>query len=161
VDEVKFPQPKQGRVLSVSVQLSAPESYSGGELYLGPSMASRGQGDVIIFDSALPHTVTPVTRGMRFSLVAWVRGNAGGLAQLRSATQLHRHIMNSSAWLHTPVAQIHEASRPQRPPPDETLGDHVPTRVQNIASIQALALQLHMGKSLDEVRAAARAIEIE
>jgi len=65
------------RKLSVSLQLSDPADYEGGDLELqyregGP--ASRAIGTVIVFPSYLSHRVTPVTRGERWSLVAWVHG---------------------------------------------------------------------------------------
>ena len=63
------------RKLSVSVQLSDPKDYEGGELEMWPStVAPRGQGALIVFPSFLPHRVRPVTRGVRYSLVAWAVG---------------------------------------------------------------------------------------
>ena len=32
------------------------------------------QGTIIIFPSMLPHRVTPVTKGVRYSLVQWFSG---------------------------------------------------------------------------------------
>jgi len=67
------------RKLSVVVQLSDPSEYDGGELQIrtsgkNPSIAEKDQGTVIIFPSYLLHQVTPVTRGVRRSLVLWVEG---------------------------------------------------------------------------------------
>ena len=66
------------RKLSVSVQLTDPESYSGGDLnlYLGKNktVMRKEQGDLIIFPSYTMHEVTPVTKGERNALVAWVTG---------------------------------------------------------------------------------------
>lgn len=63
------------RKLSLVVQLSAPDSYSGGKLEFERDPLGAGQfcnqGDVIVFPSINRHRVTPVTAGMRYSLVTW------------------------------------------------------------------------------------------
>lgn len=71
--------PKEGlqRKLSLSLQLSDPDSYEGGDLLLGrktPTSVTRKQGSIVVFPSCIFHKVTPVTRGERFSAVAWMRG---------------------------------------------------------------------------------------
>ncbi len=66
------------RKLSLSIQLSAGEDYDGGDLEFHLSgldaAAMRRQGTLIAFPSYLEHRVAPVTRGERYSLVAWVDG---------------------------------------------------------------------------------------
>jgi len=66
------------RKISLSVQLSAADTYQGGELEFHLSgldkTKMRQQGTLIAFPSFHEHRVTPVTRGERFSLVAWVHG---------------------------------------------------------------------------------------
>lgn len=64
------------RKLSLSVQLSPPESYQGGELefQVMDGQESRDQGTLIAFPSFLTHRVRPVTEGERFSLVTWISG---------------------------------------------------------------------------------------
>jgi len=65
------------RKLSITVQLSDPADYDGGELQLftyTKEKPTRNIGSVIIFPSFLTHRVAPVTRGVRWSLVAWVNG---------------------------------------------------------------------------------------
>lgn len=69
------------RKLSCSVQLSDPDTYEGGDLILENSqgdqyIAPRQKGSVIVFPSFLKHQVTPVTNGIRYSAVAWMRGPA-------------------------------------------------------------------------------------
>ena len=66
------------RKLSVSVQLSDPSEYEGGDLEL---MVNRNyikvpkeKGTIIFFPSYLTHRVTKVTSGKRNSLVAWFHG---------------------------------------------------------------------------------------
>jgi PKHD-type hydroxylase len=67
-----------GRILSVTVQLSDPSDYKGGFLQFQKAHKSTAvessQGTVIIFPSNLYHEVTPVTEGTRYSLVQWFKG---------------------------------------------------------------------------------------
>ena len=65
------------RKISVTVQLSSPEDYDGGnlEFNIGKEMiANRHKGAAILFPSFYLHRVTPVTRGTRKSFVLWVGG---------------------------------------------------------------------------------------
>lgn len=66
------------RKLSLTLQLSAPEDYDGGNLEMNfggdVCTARRDKGMMTIFPSYALHRVTPVTRGTRYSLVAWVSG---------------------------------------------------------------------------------------
>jgi PKHD-type hydroxylase len=66
------------RKLSISIQLTNPEEYEGGELYLYDedkgTLMSKEQGTLIIFPSYVLHEVMPVTKGERNSLVTWVTG---------------------------------------------------------------------------------------
>lgn len=66
------------RKLSVVIQLTAPDGYQGGVLELDrdplPADQFRNQGDLIVFPSLLRHRVTPVTAGVRHSLVTWALG---------------------------------------------------------------------------------------
>ena len=73
--------PKRGlsRKLSMSIQLTPPEEYHGGELqvvdYGNHTITIPGDlGTVIVFDSKLPHKVWPVVWGQRISLVGWANG---------------------------------------------------------------------------------------
>jgi len=67
------------RKLSVSIQLTDPKEYEGGELYLYEGdegiLMDKKQGTLIMFPSFVLHEVTPVTKGERNSLVTWVTGN--------------------------------------------------------------------------------------
>lgn len=66
------------RKLSLSIELSPPESYEGGNLCLYESekefVLEKGQGRINMFPSFVLHEVTTVTKGTRYSLVAWVTG---------------------------------------------------------------------------------------
>jgi len=82
------------RLLSASVQLADGASYDGGDLeFLSAAYArtdgghevatwdgvlgaaARDQGTAVLFPAWVPHRVTQVQRGDRWSLVAWVRGD--------------------------------------------------------------------------------------
>ena len=69
------------RKLSITVQLSDPSEYEGGEFSFSevetPDVAqSKQKGTVLVFPSYLQHAVSPVTSGVRKSLVAWFEGPA-------------------------------------------------------------------------------------
>jgi PKHD-type hydroxylase len=68
------------RKLSISIQLTDPKKYEGGDLKLynggeeDASLMDKSQGTLIIFPSFIMHEVMPVTKGHRNSLVTWVTG---------------------------------------------------------------------------------------
>lgn len=66
------------RKLSIVIQLSDPKTYKGGELSMyvssKPDIMKKEKGTLIIFPSFVLHKVSPVTKGTRYSLVAWVTG---------------------------------------------------------------------------------------
>lgn len=66
------------RKLSLSLLLSDPDTYEGGDLELKfgeeVQQAPRKRGIITLFPSWSLHRVTPVTEGIRYSLVAWVSG---------------------------------------------------------------------------------------
>lgn len=66
------------RKLSFSLQLTDEDSYEGGDLCLyfqdDPVVASRKKGVMTFFPSYTLHEVTPVLKGVRYSLVGWVLG---------------------------------------------------------------------------------------
>lgn len=66
------------RKLSVSIQLSDPKTYKGGELCLyteeNETTTLKDQGTLILFPSYVLHEVKQVTKGERFSLVTWITG---------------------------------------------------------------------------------------
>jgi PKHD-type hydroxylase len=66
-----------GRKISISVQLSAPESYEGGDFEFVASPLhpfARLQGTLLAFPSFTSHRVTSVTSGVRYALVAFAVG---------------------------------------------------------------------------------------
>ena len=69
---------KMIRKLSISIPLNNTTEYEGGDLLFNPYGEVRNEiqisGRAIVFPSFVLHTVTPVTKGRRYSLVAWVGG---------------------------------------------------------------------------------------
>jgi PKHD-type hydroxylase len=67
------------RKLSVTIQLSDPNDYEGGDLILYSGhfgdVMKKERGKLVIFPSYILHEVTPVTKGTRYSLVSWSTGN--------------------------------------------------------------------------------------
>lgn len=70
--------PPVPRKLSLTLQLTDPAQYEGGDLqfFTGDMvrLAPRDRGVAIGFPSYMVHQVTPVTAGTRKSIVAWVTG---------------------------------------------------------------------------------------
>ncbi|MBL4604516.1 MAG: 2OG-Fe(II) oxygenase [Flavobacteriaceae bacterium] len=66
------------RKLSMTIQLSDPDDYEGGDLQFMMNQkietAPREKGTIIIFPSFIMHRVTPITKGTRQSIVGWVSG---------------------------------------------------------------------------------------
>jgi len=66
------------RKLSCVLQLSDPDEYEGGDLQIniGSSILTvpKGLGTLCFFPSFLLHRVTPLTGGVRISLVTWFSG---------------------------------------------------------------------------------------
>lgn len=65
------------RKLSLTIQLSDSDDYEGGDFEFEEVTSNvdfRQKGTIIIFPSVLRHRVTPVTKGVRHSLVAWFSG---------------------------------------------------------------------------------------
>jgi len=69
------------RKLSFTIQLCDGDTYDGGEVVLYDSFKhsaklSRTLGSISFFPSYTIHEVTPLTRGVRYSLVGWACGPA-------------------------------------------------------------------------------------
>lgn len=68
------------RKISITIQLSNPNDYEGGEFmfdkqYIQPDQSELKQrGTVLAFPSPIDHYVQTVTKGIRKSLVAWIEG---------------------------------------------------------------------------------------
>ena len=68
------------RKISMVLQLSDPSEYEGGELQVfdkaEPETVNKQKGLIAVFPSYALHRVTPVTKGVRYSLVVWTCGPA-------------------------------------------------------------------------------------
>lgn len=63
------------RKLSMSVQLSDPDDYTGGEVEFDEKLNfPTGLGDVMVFSAFTRHKVNPVKTGKRYSMVLWLYG---------------------------------------------------------------------------------------
>jgi PKHD-type hydroxylase len=78
VDLMKALMVMGNRKISFSIMLTDPEEYNGGELLLinssSPIKTVNKKGTIILFPSYVLHEVTPVTKGIRKTLVGWVLG---------------------------------------------------------------------------------------
>ena len=63
------PNDNAPRKLSLVLQLSDPTEYEGGDLEIGPYTLGRKLGTGVIFPAEFYHLVTPITKGVRFSLI--------------------------------------------------------------------------------------------
>jgi len=63
--------------VAVTLFLSAPEAYDGGELVIrtasGEQMVKGAAGDAVLYPASTIHHVSPVTRGERLVAVTWVQ----------------------------------------------------------------------------------------
>lgn len=67
------------RKISIAIQISDPSEYEGGlfQIWLGGNSVQtceKSIGTAVVFPSFYMHRVTPVTKGVRKSLVLWVGG---------------------------------------------------------------------------------------
>ena len=83
--DVIYEYPTTSRKISMTMQLSDPNTYEGGDLLIGNNIesfdeltpnlkAAKQKSSIIMFNSYLRHKVTPVTKGVRYSLIAWASG---------------------------------------------------------------------------------------
>lgn len=77
--DIAYEEPgRYPRKLSFTLQLSDPSEYTGGDVLLygeaKPTAIKKEKGTIVFFPSFLLHEVTPVTSGVRKSLVGWVHG---------------------------------------------------------------------------------------
>jgi len=62
------------RTLTIVIQLSDPKDYDGGELIVEGKTMDKEQGSVLTHDPMKDwHEVMPVTRGVRYTLVIWLK----------------------------------------------------------------------------------------
>jgi len=77
-DDVLRSDNNDARKLSFSLLISDDDEYEGGELEFNGPDGIYGfkpkRNEAVFFPSFLPHRVSPVTSGLRKSVVGWVRG---------------------------------------------------------------------------------------
>lgn len=74
---VQFQELGLGRKLSFSILINDPSTYSGGDFEIAGNRLPQEEmrkNTAIFFPSIMGHRVTPVTKGVRFSLVGWILG---------------------------------------------------------------------------------------
>lgn len=78
MDKGYAPKAESPRKLSLVLQLTDPSEYEGGDLELFlkpvPTVVKKEKGLVTAFPSWIMHRVTPITQGIRRTLVIWVAG---------------------------------------------------------------------------------------
>lgn len=80
--------------ISITVFLSPPESYDGGELELDLAgnriQVKLPAGDAFIYPTTYLHRVVPVTRGVRLVAVSWIQSHLPDERQRRIVVDLNR-----------------------------------------------------------------------
>jgi hypothetical protein len=102
------------RLLSISVQLTDPAEYTDGNFQVGLLNMSRAHGSTIVFPSVQSHTILPVTRGVRASLVAWVVGDPAPSYWQHAATS-HELVLHKAYEIETPADKTHPTLMIERP----------------------------------------------
>lgn len=80
--------------MSVTVFLSDPGSYDGGELVLdtghGEARIKHPKGDAVVYPTTVLHRVAEVTRGVRLAAIAWVQSHVREEGQRRILHDLRK-----------------------------------------------------------------------
>ncbi len=102
--------------LSYTLFLAPPDSYDGGELRirlpLRPADVKLPAGHLVVYDSALPHAVQPVTRGERYGMAGWIESLVHSARQRELLYRLSRHcaamteLRPADAALHTEMSVL-------------------------------------------------------
>lgn len=99
--------------LSLTLFLSPPDSYDGGELVIednyGEHLVKLDVGDAILYPSTSLHRVEPVTRGIRLAAVTWIESRVADDRYRRLLFELDIAIMGLRQQLndnHTDVTRL-------------------------------------------------------
>ena len=87
--------------MSVTLFISDPEEYDGGELHdsLSGQRVKLPAGNLVVYPSGGLHEVTPVTRGARHAIIFWVQSMVRDHAQRALLTSLDECVEKVSAKL--------------------------------------------------------------
>ncbi len=89
--------------LSVTVFLSRPQDYDGGDLVIeatgGEQAVKLPAGAAVVYPSSTPHRVTPVIRGEHLAAITWVQSfvRDAGRREVLHDLDLVRHALARSA----------------------------------------------------------------
>jgi len=67
------------RYKTVIIQLSDGNTYEGGELMIGNELINKEIGNTVIFSGLIPHSMSVVKNGFRYSFVIWLERNDVGI----------------------------------------------------------------------------------
>jgi PKHD-type hydroxylase len=92
--------------LSMTLFLSPPESYDGGELSFdspfGPMKIKLNAGSAVVYPTGARHQVLPVTRGVRHAAIFWI--------QSMFPTEAHRHAVHNAQRLMKMIGEVFPGS---------------------------------------------------
>lgn len=95
--------------LSMTLFLSAPDEYDGGELTIatdfGANTVKLNAGDAVVYPSSSMHKVTPVTRGERLAAICWMQSLVADAQKRQTLFQLDQTIQQLSG--NTAIAREH------------------------------------------------------
>lgn len=104
------PQARLRSDISITVFLSAPEDYEGGELCITDSQGETAiklpAGHAVIYPSTSYHRVNPVTAGERLVALTWVQSLVRRADQREILVQLDSAREQLAADSHTALAQV-------------------------------------------------------
>lgn len=67
--------PNSERVKTLIINLSNESDYGGGDLIINNTIVNKKSGSAFLFPSTTLHELKPITNGVRYSLVIWLRDN--------------------------------------------------------------------------------------
>ncbi len=96
--------------MSMTVFLSEPEEYQGGELIIatefGEQQIKLPAGYAVLYPSSSLHRVTPVTKGERIAAITWMQSMISDTPLRQTLYQLDQSIQNLITQGHTDRAEL-------------------------------------------------------
>lgn len=100
--------------MSMTVFLSEPQSYAGGELVIqtgfGEQAVKLNAGSAVLYPSSSLHKVTPVTRGERLAAITWIQSmvsDAATRASLHELDEVIQALIASGTAQRTELDKLH------------------------------------------------------